>query len=573
MATVIKSVAPVFNAATDPRRAQYLAEYNNANTSAARKAAIDAKWGFSQIAPVKSNPVVQTPVAANPQPITVQAPQLVQQATAQPVVTSSTVSPDVLNSFGAQIAGQGIPQTVATSQPVVQSVAATPVTQASTVTQAQQATPVVQSSSVAAPVTQATTASTPVQQNQSASVPVTQATTTPVTQAATQQKVATPAPVKAKATTATKTPVKASSTAKAKTTAKTTTAAFNPATDPRRNTYLKEYNNPNTSTARKAAIDAKWGFSKSGATGSTTDNHTVDNVQGGKFVQGTATSGTNIGTAREIAPAEIGDAQQVTASTIDQAQQAEFRQKQIDLANALQDQLAGKGVSLAALQEQAATDRAIKQQYGLALANRGLSSGLASRQAALNVADLSAQAANASAQMRAQDQLNAQNTLGNVLSTGRAGDIDLAEQQAKINQEAALANAGYVNQFKLSQADLIQKAMEANQNAFNSRQIAQGQINGGIQQASIGASATVRAAGIGASASRYATDAANYRFNQQLGFDQDQYYGGQQNGYINNNLNANQNQQTINQNSQKNQNDSLNSFGGALGKMGTAKNA
>lgn len=206
--------------------------------------------------------------------------------------------------------------------------------------------------------------------------------------------------------------------------------------------------------------------------------------------QGTSSTGDTGGI-------QIGQMQTVNAAQIDQTQEAQFRAQQQAFATQLQNQINGVGPSLAGLQYQQASDANIAQQ--MAVANSG-GGALARRTAANNVATLGQQAALGSAQTRIQEEQNAQSQLGNVLNAGRTSDIGLAENQAQLTQGATLSNQAAVNQRTLSQADIARS----------------------ISQAKINASAITGAASISANASMYATDAANYRFNEGESLTQDQ---------------------------------------------------
>jgi hypothetical protein len=128
------------------------------------------------------------------------------------------------------------------------------------------------------------------------------------------------------------------------------------------------------------------------------------------------------------------------AATIDQAKQAEFRAHQIELAKQLAAQARGEGPSLAALQLQQASDRNIANQMALAASMRGGNPALAQRNLLSNAASLQQQTAMEAAQARMQEQLAAQQQLAGLAASGREADIGLATTQARLAQEAALAN-------------------------------------------------------------------------------------------------------------------------------------
>lgn len=327
-------------------------------------------------------------------------------------------------------------------------------------------------------------------------------------------------------------------------------------------------------------------------------------TQGKDYKGGTKTVGTTVGNARELDAEQVGEAKQIESTKIkdanlvtatkidpvrevsgeklDESKSEQFRAKQLSLAEALDKQMRGEGVSLAGIQFQQDTDRAIKQQMAFSAANRNVNRALSARQALNNQAQLSQAAAQESAKQRFAEQLAAQQQLGDVLGTGRQQDINIATanaanqqqanvvnadafnrallaqaqldqnanlanqsaintqnlNQAQLDQNANLANVQAINDFLKTQAGLNQQVKLANQSAFNQQQLTQAQINSALKQQQISAGAQVAAANAGASASRYATDAANYRFQQELAFDMDKYYQGAQEGTIDDNYAA-----------------------------------
>lgn len=321
-------------------------------------------------------------------------------------------------------------------------------------------------------------------------------------------------------------------------------------------------------------------------------------VESTKIKDPTLVSGEKLRDVKNFDAAQIGPVREIAGQKVDETRADEFRTKQLTLAQALEKQMRGEGPSLAGIQFQQDTDRALKQQMAFAASNRNVNRALSSRQAMQNQAQLSQNAAQESAKQRFAEQLAAQQQLGSVVAQGREQDLgvattnaglaqqaglsnqaafnqaliaqaglnqqaglanqeaynqqsiiqanlnqnaNLANQgavntvslnQASLDQNANLANAQAVNDFIRTQAGLNQQAGIANQGAYNQASISQAQINSAIEQQRISAAATVNAAGIGASASKYNTDAANYRFQQELGFEMDKYYQGAQDGTI-----------------------------------------
>lgn len=181
--------------------------------------------------------------------------------------------------------------------------------------------------------------------------------------------------------------------------------------------------------------------------------------------------------APQAGKTQLGKAATVKGAQIDQSQQAQFRQGQMNLANSLAQQAAGKGPSVSAAQFKAASDTNLAQQQALAASARGGSTALAGRQAAQNTSAFNQQAAQQAAIGRMQEQQAAQAQLGSVLNAGRGADIGLATSQAGFNQAANLANQDAANKFMLQQGQMDQNVNLANLKA----QLAQTGMNDAAQ--------------------------------------------------------------------------------------------
>ena len=120
-----------------------------------------------------------------------------------------------------------------------------------------------------------------------------------------------------------------------------------------------------------------------------------------------------------------------------QAGDSSFRGGQEGLVSLLQAQAAGRGPSAAQSQLQAATAANTKMQLGMATGARN--SPLAGVMAARNIAGLNQEAANQSAQIRAQEQLAATGQLGSALGQFRSQDLNLSQFNAQ--QQNAYAQA------------------------------------------------------------------------------------------------------------------------------------
>lgn len=123
-------------------------------------------------------------------------------------------------------------------------------------------------------------------------------------------------------------------------------------------------------------------------------------------------------------------AQQSTQMNTAQGDQA--RGVQSGLVNQLQQQASGQGPSLAAAQANQSADRGMAQQMAMA-AGRGGNPALMQRQALMNNAAISQNAAANAVQGRMQEQMNAQGALANLSGQMRAQDIGQAGTQAQLD--------------------------------------------------------------------------------------------------------------------------------------------
>lgn len=250
-----------------------------------------------------------------------------------------------------------------------------------------------------------------------------------------------------------------------------------------------------------------------------------------------------VGNVTNAQPAQIDRAAQSAGSQLDLANDNQFRGNQQDLISQLQAQSRGEGPSIANDQFKAAADRNIAQQRSLAASARGSSAGLAGRQAMINSAGIGQDLAQQSAVQRMTEQLNAQQALGNVVNQGRSADQNVAGQNATLTQgnmqynatqandinkaqgqlsnAASLQNAADANDLTKTQAVLGNATNLANAGATNQARIAQAQVNQASNAATKYSTSQVAAANAAAGASKYGSDAANYRaqLNTQLGLD------------------------------------------------------
>lgn len=207
----------------------------------------------------------------------------------------------------------------------------------------------------------------------------------------------------------------------------------------------------------------------------------VAQSQGVQLANAERAQAAQIGQANTSQNVNLGNAAQANAAQLN-SQDAQFRNNQVALSNNLTAQMNGQGPSLAANQYQAAQEANLKGQMGAAAAMGGRNSALGGRQLAMNAASQGQQTARDVANIRTQEQLNATSQLANVSQTGRTQDIDLASQNAQLQQQAALENQKATNQFGLNQGQMNLQNQQFNAGVLNSRQDAQASLN---QQANL----------------------------------------------------------------------------------------
>jgi hypothetical protein len=123
---------------------------------------------------------------------------------------------------------------------------------------------------------------------------------------------------------------------------------------------------------------------------------------------------------------------------------------QNQLVGQLQAQADGTGPSLASGMLKQGTDRSLAGQQASLASNPGMNPALASRMQADNTVGANQQLAQATAQQRMQDQINAQSALGGVLNNQRTLDQTGALSQAQLDQQVALANQDNLQQTALA---------------------------------------------------------------------------------------------------------------------------
>ena len=188
-----------------------------------------------------------------------------------------------------------------------------------------------------------------------------------------------------------------------------------------------------------------------------------EQVQAGQIQAGQAE-------AMMVDPAQIAALERAQAAAIERGDEQGVRASQMALAQALEAQAAGTGPSLAEQQLARQNEQAIKQQLALAGSQRGMTPAMAQRQAAMNIGTLAAEQGARAAELRIQEQQAARAQLADVLGQTRGLDVNIASQQAQLQQQAALQNAAQFNQQASQQAQLEQQAGLANQGEFGQTQ-------------------------------------------------------------------------------------------------------
>lgn len=164
------------------------------------------------------------------------------------------------------------------------------------------------------------------------------------------------------------------------------------------------------------------------------------------------------------------------AAQIDQGQANQFLGGEQGLVAQLQAQAQGSGPSLAQQQLHQATQANLASQLAMAAGARGnQNAGAAQYALGQNAAAANQAAAGQSAATRANEQLSAEQGLGQVLGQYGGQQIGLAENQAGLNQQANLQNANAANQMAQFNTQSAQAGNQAQQQ--------QAQFNAGQQNA------------------------------------------------------------------------------------------
>ncbi len=149
------------------------------------------------------------------------------------------------------------------------------------------------------------------------------------------------------------------------------------------------------------------------------------------------------------------------AFQINQGPQDQFRQGQMQLMQQLMQQANGQGPSLAQMQLQRAGDQNMQQAMSMAASQRGQNAGGAMRQLSNQRAQIGSQQAADSGMLRLQEQMAAQNMLGQVSGQARGQDIGLATNQAQIENQQRAMNDQAVQFYLRSGMDLSRAQQQA----------------------------------------------------------------------------------------------------------------
>ncbi|MCP4948851.1 MAG: hypothetical protein GY923_15245 [Aestuariibacter sp.] len=156
-------------------------------------------------------------------------------------------------------------------------------------------------------------------------------------------------------------------------------------------------------------------------------------------------------------------AMEAQSARIDTEKQDELRQRQLFLADALRDQMAGEGPSVAQMQMQKGLDRSIAGARSVAMSDPRINPAMANRMAMAAQENLALQGNQQAAMLRAQEQMAAQQQMGALLAGARGQDIGLAGQQAGFEQQTALANQEAANRAAMLDSELYMQGMLGNQ--------------------------------------------------------------------------------------------------------------
>lgn len=150
-------------------------------------------------------------------------------------------------------------------------------------------------------------------------------------------------------------------------------------------------------------------------------------------------------------------APQVNGARIATGQQAQWRGREMTLADQLAGVASGQQAGAGELAVRRAQRQGVAQQLAGAAMQRGANAGIAGRAAARGIGSINVNAAGQASQAATADQAQARGLLAGVLGQGRSADIGLATNQAGLDQQAGLANqAARLQQMGMNDAAIAQ---------------------------------------------------------------------------------------------------------------------
>lgn len=143
-------------------------------------------------------------------------------------------------------------------------------------------------------------------------------------------------------------------------------------------------------------------------------------------------------------------AQLASASQLDPSQQMQARGQMQTLADRLNGIGAGTQVGAGEMAVNRQVGQAQANQQAMARMARGTNAALAARAAARGTADIGVNGAGMAAQAQMQDQQGANGQLGGVLNEMRGGDINVAGQNANLQQQRNMLQGQFGQQVNLA---------------------------------------------------------------------------------------------------------------------------
>jgi hypothetical protein len=175
---------------------------------------------------------------------------------------------------------------------------------------------------------------------------------------------------------------------------------------------------------------------------------------------------------RHYAQGQLGDAQRRQAPTAQAMQlgnaaqlaggpQDQWRAQQMSLASQLAGVAGGQQMGAGEMAVRRQANQQAAQLAGQTAMARGSNAGIMARAAARGLGDLGVNASGAAGQSALQDQSAARGQLAGLLGQGRGADLDLAAQNAQLQQQRMLMQGQFGQQTALAnqQAALAQRGM------------------------------------------------------------------------------------------------------------------